>query len=228
MNWLPMTDSGLLAWSANFVARLATGGLEPYGLDSDQVTAYNALHNTYDADLTASQQDVTRTPVVIGNKNRAKEDLIEDARSLVAYIQGNPATTDEQRQELQIPIRDTEPTPVPVPQTAPIIDIVSASVTNVTIRLRDFDNPTRRGKPDDVAGASVLTAISPTAPSLNDPSAWTWQGNTTRTKETLGFPTAQSGDTVWITAMWYNPRAETGPPTLPVGVQIPGQSQLAA
>jgi hypothetical protein len=54
------------------------------------------------------------------NKNEAKQTLTTDLR---VYIQGcvahNPKVTDEDREQMGLPPRDTTPTPHPVPDPKP-------------------------------------------------------------------------------------------------------------
>ncbi|MGI9013788.1 MAG: hypothetical protein ACR2GY_06000 [Phycisphaerales bacterium] len=222
-DFLPHTDSGLLSWSQNFLDRISSVS-GPYGLSPAQITSYTDAHNAYNNALTAATQDVTRTPVSIGVKNERRSELKELARELVAFIQGMPDTTNEDRLELQITVRDYEPTPVPVPDAAPIVIIENSSGTYVDIRLRDLAAPDSRAKPSGVTGATIFSAFGATAPDLADVEAWTFRGNVTRTLTTLDFAGAASGTTVWITAFWYNSKGESGPPTQPVSVQIPGQA----
>jgi hypothetical protein len=228
--YLPRKEADLLIWAANLNARLAADAAR-YRVTVDMQTAYETLFNTFSAKYTAANEDITRTPVAIQAKNTAKRELINGdngIRQIVDFVQGNPATTDEMRQELQITVRDPGNTPVPVPKTAPIINIVDAAGTYVTIDLRDAKSPESRAKPFGVAAAAVLTAFGPVAPDLADKAAWTWQGNATRTNDlTLEFPGAASGTTVWITSLWQNTRGETGPPTQPISAQIPGQAGSA-
>lgn len=226
-SYLPTREADLLIWAANLNARLAADSLR-YGVSLTMQTDYAALFSAFSAAYTAANEDITRTPVTIQVKNTAKQNLLDGSngiREIVDFVQGNPATTDEMRQELQITVPDPTNTPVPVPSTAPVIQIVRASGTYVTINLRNAETPDSRAKPFGVAAAAVLTAFGPVAPDLSDKSAWTWQGNVTRPHEvTLEFPGAPSGMTVWITSIWQNTRGETGPPSQPISAQIPGQA----
>jgi len=229
--YLPTRESDLVNFSTNFNARLVAGGPGgAYGLSAPTIAAYTALHDAWIAAYTAAVQDITRTPVTIQAKDDAKEALINGAngiRQLVNIIQHNPATTNEERAELQITVPDVEPSPVPVPAFAPGVDIVSSSGRTARIRLHDTENPTRRGKPDGVVGATVFSFIGDEAPA--DIDSWEFEGNTRNNIVEVEFPAeTPNGATVWFTAFWRNTRDEAGPPSAPVSTNIPGGLSMAA
>ena len=64
-------------------------------------------------------------------------------------------------------------------------------------------------------GAAVFSYVGATAPT--DPSAYAFQGNTSLTNFNVTFAdTVVPGSVVWITAMWFNTRAQSGPAAQPV------------
>jgi len=227
-DYLPAKEAELVTWSNHFASLLTAGTGDNYGLTALQTAAFDNLNTAWvDAYNIANGND-TRTPSSIVAKDNAKRAMIENARELARIIQANPGVTDQEKSDLGLTVRDTEPSPVPAPAYAPGISIVSAIGTQVEIRLHDVQNPENvRGKPAGVAGAAVLTAFGSAPPLLSDPSAWTWQGNTSRTITMIDFAGQPSGTTAWITAVWYNAKAQTGPPTQPISVQIPGQLQAS-
>ena len=92
--------------------------------------------------------------------------------------------------------------------------------------LHDALNPTRRGKPLGVAGASVFSFVGPTAPA--ELAAWKFEGNTTRTRVDVLFPAdTPPGSKIWVCAFWFNPRAQAGPTSAPVSTNLPGGTGLA-
>ena len=228
-DFLPRREADLVAWASNFNSRLVAGGPGgAYGLTIEQVGEYTAAYTAFSTAWTAANQNSTRTPDAIQTKNDAKAALIAISREFAGYIQRNPATTNTERSTLQITVPDPEPTPVEVPNTAPIIIIEEANGTLVNIRLRDAANPDSRAKPQGVIGVTLLTAYGATPPDLADTDAWTFRGNVTRTLTAIDFTSAPSGTTAWITGFWFNTKAESGPPTQPVSVQIPGQFQAVS
>jgi hypothetical protein len=141
-------------------------------------------------------------------------------------IQGTLTVTNQQRTDLGLTVRDAEPTPLPVPGKAGA-EVISVSGQTVLVRIYDPLNPTRRGKPLGVAGATIVSYVGD-EPSLN-PAEWTFQGNTTRTKVQVAFPsTLTAGTKVWIAAFFFNPRGQSGQACDPVGTNLQGGSLMAA
>ena len=225
-NFLPDRDGDLVTWSVNFKTKI-TATPTAYGLTAPQSTAYGVKHDAYAAAYQTASNPDTRSPTNIIAKDVARFALAADARMLARIVQATPSVTAEQKSELGLTVRDVEPSPIPPPAIAPGLDIVSTVGNTVRIRLHDVTNPTRRGKPAGVAGASVFSFVGAAAPSeLSD---WRFEGNTTRTSVEIVFPAATPpGSKVWFTALWFNPRTQAGPTTAPVGTNIPGGAAQAA
>jgi hypothetical protein len=225
-DFLPSRESDLVTWSTNF-STLITANPVIYGLDLGQAAAYAALHAAFIAAYQTANDPSTRTPSAIVSKNDAKDALIASARDLAGIAQNFPGITDVLRSDLGITVPDTEPTPILPPSDPPGMDIISAVGRTVRLRLHDFNSPASRGKPDGVAGAAVFSFVGDTAPvELDD---WQFEGNTTRTSVDVEFaPEVPNGSTVWLTAFWFNPRAQSGPAAQPLSTNIPGGLAQAA
>jgi len=193
-----------------------------YGVTIGAAAIFQGLRDSYAAAYTTATEDISRTPTAIVVKDTAKEALIKGPggiRELVDVIQARPETTNEMRSELQITIRQN-PSPVPVPQFAPGIEIVSNFAHTLKIRLRDTEFPDNKGKPVGVAYATVLSFVGEDPPQNYDD--WTMQGNATRTRFfDVVFPTTVAlGSKVWVTAFWCNPRGDSGPGSTPLAAHI--------
>ena len=226
---IPTKDVLLVDWSSNTNSRL-TSAPATYGTTAAIATQYDTLHDAFILaynNMVAARASGTRSQSLTNLKNEAKRDLLNFARPLYKTIQANTAVAASAKIELGIVVPDVEPTPLPPPADAPGIDIVSAIGNTVRLRLHDAANPTRKGKPLGVDGASVFSFVGAAAPS--DPAAWKFEGNTTLTKFTVTFPgSVPPGSKVWFTAFWFNPRAQSGPAATPVGTNIPGGGAMAA
>jgi len=228
-DYLPAREADLLQWSTNFDTRINAGALN-YGLTVPQAAAYTVLHDAFAAAYATANEPITRTPAAITTKNTAKNALIRGVggiRELAAIVQAFPGTTDTERVELGLNVRDTEPTPIPPPSVAPGLSV--SLVTGRTVKVRVFDAlvPSSRSKPEGVLGASVYSYVGETAPV--DIDSWKYEGSTTRTTIDVEFPaTVANGSRVWLTAYWTNPRLESGPPCQPVSTNIAGGLAQAA
>ena len=226
--FLPSTDAGLLAWSLNFSTRISATPLV-FGLTAQLAAAYQTDHDLFATTLAGCDPSVRNKPAVAA-KNDARSALKVRARYLSSLVHGTASVTDAQKLELGLNVR-AMPSPIPAPSEAPGIDILSVIGRVVKIRLHG-EEVLKRGKPPGVKGASVFSAVG-TAP--GDPAAFKFEGNTTKTVFDIVFPdSVELGSTVYITAMWWNERAESGPGAPPVtttlgyGVGATPKMKLAA
>ena len=218
----PGREAELVTFSINFKTKI-TATPTTFGLTAAQATAYGTLHDAFAAAYATANDPLTRSPANVATKNQAKVNLVANLRLLAGIVQRAPGTTNTMRIELGLPERYTEPTPIPPPGASPLINIKRTEGRTVGIRLIDPTNPTRRGKPPGVFGASVFSYVGATAPA--DLSAWKFEGSTGRTTVNVEFPsTVAAGATVWLTAFWFNPRKESGPACDPVSANLPGGS----
>jgi hypothetical protein len=227
-NFIPRNDAEFLAWVLNLSTRV-TATPVPYGLSAGIATTLAGLVSTFETALEAATDPSTRGKQTVLIKSEARTTLENYCRVVARQVQGTSTVTNPQRNELGLTVRDVEPSSIPAPGMAPGMVVTKVDGRMVGVRLFDPANPTRRRKPVGVQGATVMSYVGETAPL--DPSAWKFEGSVTRTKAEVLFPlTVPAGAKVWLTAFWFNPRAEGGPACAPVGthVQFGGDMPMAA
>lgn len=216
-DYIPRRDAEFLQWSRVFSETISADPTS-FGLTAAQAAEYASLHNAYADAFQTSFEPATRTAPAIVVKNETRSDAEAYARLLVRIVQATPIVTDEQRSALSITVRDRNPSPVPRPNEAPhaFVDLVRGST--VRVRLRSEESP-RRSKPEGVAGAMIYSFVGDTPPDeIHD---WAFNGATTRTTTEITFGDGiQPGARVWITACWFNPRAQRGPAAQPASTYI--------
>ena len=217
-NFYFLGDSQLALASANFSA-LISAAPTTYSLTAAQATAYATLNTAYQTALGLATAESTRTKVTIGNKKIARDNLRANAILLAGIARNTPTVTNPQLEALGLLPR-TIPTPIPAPGAAPVVQIVSASGNSVNIRLRNGTG-SGRGKPPGVKSATVFSYVGAVAPT--DITLWQYQGVMTKVTATVVFPdTVAGGSRVWLTAIWSNNRAQSGPAADPVSTNIAG------
>lgn len=218
MSFLPSRDGPLLNWSSNF--NLLVGvNFAQYGLNQQQATDYDALHQSYLSAFQAATHPPTRTPPSIQAKNMAKKALVTSARELVGIIQKHPGTTNEMRAALNVTIPDDEPTPIAPPTEPPLLLIGKRYQRTVTLKLRDSENPDSRARPEGVSGATIFSWVGEQPPV--DITMWKFEGNTGKTTIDIEFPlTVPLASKVYFTAFWFNPRKQSGPACKPVSAYL--------
>ena len=213
-------DTTVVTWTGQFIE---TFGKDPaaFGGTADQAAQYVITRSRFVECVNKVENPNTATKPARVARDEARKSLENATRMLVDVIQAWPQMTDEKRAELDITIRDRKPTRKPRPKMAPLVQIASQSGRTINIKLLDSTDPERRGRPMDVAGTSLLSYIGDLPPA--DVSGWTFEGNTTKTKESITFPVGTSpGAKVWVCAVFYNTRAETGPVSEPLATHIAG------
>lgn len=220
-SFLPYKEADLVAWLANLNNVVATDAAA-WSVPAQMGLDFATLFGDYESAYREATTPVTRTTMTVQLKNTLRKDTVRLARQIVNIVQDAPTTTDTMRRQIEVTVRDTSPTPIGPPTTAPFIEVRNVTGWTVKGRLK----PTQgegRGKPAGVKGATMLYFIGDTFPS--DPSLWTTALVTTRTTFNLQFPaSAGPGAMVWLTAYWSNPRLESGPAAPPINTRLQGEA----
>ena len=228
-NFLPAREADLLNFASNMNTLIVASPVS-FGLDAAAASAFTALFTSFQTAYAAAVSPSSNSHANKVAKNNAKAAMIDGPggiRELARLIQANPAVPDTRKAQLGLTVRDVEPSPIPPPSTAPAITIESVAGRQVHVRLRDAENPDRRGKPDGVEGATILTFVGAEAPA--DPAAWSYAFNTSKTVFDIDFPASVAvGAKVWVTAFWFNPRKQSSPPATPQSTHIGAGLAMAA
>ncbi len=223
-SYLPSREADFLAWTIAFLGQLAADPAG-FGLTVQTVDDYRTTQGRFAAAFAVVQDRVTRSPANLELKDEAKRTLVNATRMLVNVLQAWPQMTDGKRRALGITVRDPRPTPVPQPTARPGVAVVSAS--RRTVKVRVFNDLGTRGRAAGAMGASIFAHVGPAVPAASE--QWRFMMQTTRGTADVTFgDEVPSGSTVWITACWYNRRAENGPAADAVSANLPGGQAVAA
>ena len=214
------TDAAFQAFTRNLAGRVADAP-DAYHVDSTAADQYLALQEDFAAKLVKASDPLTKGPSATFAKNQCRTLLRVETQRLANQIENTMAVSDQLKKDLGLTVRSGHYTPVGRPDTAPAVSVVKQSGLVLKVRLGDEADPTRRGRPENVAFASVMTFLGdhPSA----DPAEWVFQGNSSRNVLTMSFPTdTPPGSTVWVCAMWSNAKTQSGPVSSPLPVRIAG------
>jgi hypothetical protein len=216
-NYLPTRDVELRDWTQNLAAKLLAGAAN-YGVTDEVAIEYDGVQSDYATALAVTLDPATRTRPTIATKNTAKTALVAATRPLVQTLQNAAVMTDAKRDQLQIPVRDYEPTPIGVPTEMPVLRVGVVNGRVLDLEVRRTDGTTRR-KPAGVRSVWLYSFVGEDpSPELSN---WRFQGGSTRSDPQVVFPeTVTPGTTVWLTAQWVNPRDQPGPACAPVKTHI--------
>ncbi|MEM1445096.1 MAG: hypothetical protein AAGF84_03515 [Planctomycetota bacterium] len=221
-SYLPSEEGKLRDWFVNFLGKLSAGLPADYGLSDDEASDFADAANVFTAAYAVAIDPATRTKLTIQAKNTAKDAAVEQARRTVAIVQAWPEMTDVKRDDLQITIRDTTPTPIGVPSEAPELSVESVQGRLLNLRLRE-PGSTRRAKPGGVAQAWLYLYVGETEPT--DFGVFKFEGTTSRTDpQVVVDADVPAGSRVWLSACWANGKGQPGPACAPVSTWTNGAS----
>lgn len=210
-NYIPRPDGDFSAWAQHYYDAVEKW-YSVQGFDKELLAALKKALDTwqslYPAHVTAQQ----RAEGARQAKDQARVELEREIRPVTNFVQGYPKTTDADRAEIGITVRDTSKTPSPTPTTRPLVSVEGGSRLTHELRLVDEGSPTRRGKPEGVAGAEVwVKLIDAGQPAPTDPSVLSFLTMTTRPTLRTDFRAADGGKTAVYMLRWVNTRGEKGP-----------------
>lgn len=182
--------------------------------------SFNTKLTDFTDKLAVSSDPSTRTRENIADTLASKKLFVAEAREIARVINAYPPITNAQRLSLGLTPRKGEAAPINPPTEAPVLEVAAANGRTLRVKLRSLDS-NRRGKPDDVAGATVFSFVGNAPPA--DMSLWKFEGSTTKTSFEVEFPpTVPAGSQVFLTAFWFSPRSQSGPACVPISAYIAG------
>lgn len=234
----PRRDADLARWSDNF-ASMISASPAAFGLSAAQASGFSHLSDAYASALSIAITPTTNSRANVREKNDARKALLDatnGARELVRIVQAYPGTTDAIRSQLGLPSIDAGRSRVGPPDGAPKLSVESSAGRTINIRLRDQGSPDRRGKPAGADGAIILYYVAEDRSDAyyksppSDQAQWTFGRMTARPLFQLNLPASiPSGSKVWLSALWFNARKETGPASTPqFAIAGGGLAKLAA
>jgi hypothetical protein len=206
MRCIPTKETDFVDWSANLIAVSLAHKLE-WKLSEDKLTEIQTLHTEVKT-LHELCKTASYTKLDMQAKNEKKRLLIQLEEVFIRNnLQNNDAMTDNGREALRIPIHDTTPTPHPVPDTIPEVEIATPHPRTVHIKFRD-EHAMRWGKPQYVHGLECLWVTAETAPDkvkdlLHSEFA-------TRSPLELVFEEDERGKKVYFAVRWENGSGKKG------------------
>lgn len=214
-SYLPPKDNDLDLWAQNLDTKV-TAAPTTYGLVAGDATAFHTLRLAFTTALLAATSAPTRTKVTVATKNTARFNMIASIRSLAARVQAYSLITPTLLAELGLTVRDTHPSPIAAPSTAPIVSPLNSSGHDIRFRFADTDTPDSRSKPPGVTAMQLWGKVGTTPPaSIAD---CVLLGTYTKNSDgpgsrsvAVGFSGADTGKTAYLIGRWITRRGLTGP-----------------
>lgn len=209
-DFYPRPERDIVKWTNNFSSRLIADP-QRYAVTEGQAAAYAERQATFAAAHRAARARRAKSDTsVTVTKEMARVILEAETRKLVTQIRASKSVCVDDKLKLGIRMLNGPKRRIKRPDTAPEIEILEVDGRTVRVRLIDIEEAVIGAKPKGVAGAVVLSYVGAQPPT--DPADWRFERNTTTARFDFTFRgEIPTGETVWLTAYWYNPRRETGP-----------------
>jgi hypothetical protein len=176
-----------------------TGGHDPVWtfIPSDALSDFNGAWTDWD---TAYQLTLApHTPADTKEKNRVRKSSEKTLRVFINRFLRYPPVTDEDRDNMGIPNHKSGRTPVPVPETSPLLLTDTGTRRRIIVHYRD-EKSEHRGKPKDVHGIEVLWAILDHPPASEK--ELIHSSFDTRSPLTLDFDESDRGKHIYLCGRW--------------------------
>lgn len=207
-DYIPSTDSELVAFATNFLATI--GGSEAaFGLAGADTTALTALSGAFTDAYETLSSTKTLQKTQTATKKMARKTLESKLRSLAKQVQAFPTISDAQRASLQITVPDLIPTAIPAPTTAPVITIDFSQRGQHTVNFTDSATPNSKAKPAGVFGLALYRKVSDTQPA--GIGSMEYVGTYTANGGVLVYEESQFGSQVFYVGFWETAKGLRGP-----------------
>ena len=217
-HYMPSSESKLDEWIANYVKTLSASP-DVYGMTAEDIqtleTNSTAWHTAFENVLTA--RDQAKAAVV--TKDMEKEAVEAIVRSTARRIQADDRIPADARALAGLPVHKTHRTPVGVPTTYPVGQVIGTDRQEHTIMFSDSATPTKRAKPTGVSACEIYVYVGQNAPT--DEKSFRFVGLATRSTYRVKFEAEDGGKIAHYLLRWVNTKDAPGPWSHGLSATIP-------
>jgi hypothetical protein len=216
-SYIPRPDALALNWMQVFALGIQANPALFMLLASD-AAAISAAVDLFAAAFAVANDPATRTPVSVNSKDVARNSAEQICRQYAVLIKNNAGVSDSDK--ISIGVRPVNPSrsPVNVPESSPLLNIIGATPGAHTVRYADTNTPDKAAKPFGAVQLQLFVAVG-TGP-VADPSAAAFHGAFTKNPVGVAFDAADDGKVATYFGRWASRTGEVGPWSLPVSMRI--------
>lgn len=210
MAYMPSNDLEFQVWLGKYLVYMSAN-LEHLGLTADAVADLVAAGPEFN--MVRAEYDSARTTAkaLRAAKDAKRGDIEPMVRRITAVIQANPATTNQDRQELGIPIRSVPVAPQSVASSndKPVVtvDIRQRLQHRLRIRNENAEYGIENAKPAGVDRAEVWVKVGDPAQS---PDEYRYVGSTSRSPYVVTFASEEANKPAHYRVRWMDHKGQTG------------------
>lgn len=218
--YMPPGDKDFYDWLENFAA-LLTENPGRYGLGKTDATVIENHWCSYEVAYKRAKHPRTRTTTSIQHKDAVKASAMASLRVYCGQIRACMGVPDDALVDLGLNPRSNSRSPVPQPQSAPIVMAICGYPCVTALRYADENTPASRRKPPGVMALQLAVAV--TTPGDPTPvSADEAQQRDLFTKQPILFKHDEmdAGKIATFFGRWVTGRGLVGPWSLPTHFTI--------
>lgn len=170
MDYIPQTNELFDDWQGILMDEVTANALA-WNIDSGLLSIIGPLRTNWESAWLQAKPPGTRSKAITQLKDDAYNAYVPQLRKLVQQqLKNNANITNEQRVEFGIPVPGTQRSPIPPPNTTPVIELQSLTGARIKIVARQM-NSTKRGKPKGVTNVVFRFAVgneNPTESQCNE------------------------------------------------------------
>jgi hypothetical protein len=217
--YIPRADGEFRDWLNQFANTIAR---EPWAVmlmpaDAEKLVE---MARQYEAAYVKVRAGGHGPPAAVAEKNRIRREAWSTVRPIAMLIKRNAGIDNALKIELGIHPDHRCQSPIPAPQSAPILAVVEAHNGVHVLRYFDPAAPSRRAKPYGVVGMQMFVAIGD-APA-RAPAGPGFMTRATRHVFQVPLPPQHQGKTATYFGRWVTQRGLAGPWSAPVSMTIVG------
>jgi hypothetical protein len=203
--YIPVKDDDFFNFQGNLVNIVVTNAAG-WGIPAPAVAALVARRAEFEPLYTTAQNKTTRRRADVVAFRQSRKLYEKEIRNFVkAYLIANPLVTDEQRSEMALTIRDTEPSPHPVITDIPIVALRVIGGGDIEARvkaLKDQTRPSMHPAANLIDYRYVMLEIGDLPPA--NPEDYTKRDVSSRAKFIIRVGAQNEGKRFYAVARWVN------------------------
>ena len=207
IDFIPTTDRAFNGWQGNLMLKVAARATE-LNIPSDVLAAVQAQATRWNTAYALAEDPSTRTKGAVKEKQEARDAYEHGLRQLIrTYLTYSLVLTDQDREDMGLPVHKTTRTHAPVASDAPFV--AAAGHGPRVVRVDFGESQTSAAKPFGQHCIELASLISDTRPTEID--ELIHSAVDTHTPLLLTFKESERGKMLWFAARWENTRGEKGP-----------------
>ena len=222
-DYIPRNDEGFRSFLVNF-SNLISENPAMYGLGQSDADIIAGHKQAYSELFELCQSAKTRTSGVIAQKDAARASAVAACRLYGQMIKGSPAVDNQAKIELGLRV-DATRTPIPAPESAPVLTLKGVKSGEHVLTYADENTPESKAKPPGASNIEIYRYVG--AQATADPEQATFVGAFSRNPIKQSFSAAEANRTVTYFARWRTARGLVGPWSAPIamGIAVAGATQ---